>query len=271
VGLAPALQRRVAVSLYRHIVVGIDLVRDRPTDGSMRALEVGVALARADHGTLVLAHAVAPDAHLEWAGPTHKLLRTVEGPASGALDALKRLKGELPVATKAHVETGPPVEAIARVVARERADLVLVGRRSHGGFDIDDQPIGGVGLGLGRVPPCDVWTVRARGLAVPRKILVAADGKGRLARAVFERASALAEALHAEVHEVAVEQNAIEAQGRRLDVDLIMLAAHHPGGIVGALFGNVVERLLVSSSRSLCVVVPPSSPDAARQPPEGSS
>jgi nucleotide-binding universal stress UspA family protein len=184
------------VEAYRRIVVGIDLVGDKPTDGSVRALEAARAVRGAGAATCVLVHATGNDVHMERVGST-KLLRSAEGSAPGAAQQLEHLSHAIGAGWC--IAAGRPAEALCRVAARERADLVVIGKRSHADVHIDGQSLG-VGVELAKASPCDVWTVRPAGRAVPHRILAATDASVPLGQVVVTRAALLAGALGAELH-----------------------------------------------------------------------
>jgi len=124
-------------SEVKRLVVGVD-----GSEGSERAMEFAIRMARGFGAEIVAVHALRPVAYPDafpwalgsspdiwercWQGAREELERTLEA------EWCRPLRDAGVEYRCAVVEGGP--EAIARFAEREDADIIVVGRRGRGGF-----------------------------------------------------------------------------------------------------------------------------------------
>lgn len=95
--------------MFESVVVGAS-----GSGAGARAVRRGAALASASGGTV------------------HLVTAFRNQPAEALLAELRLVAAETPVRIQTHSVRSDPVEAITRVAAQERADLIVVGSRAHG-------------------------------------------------------------------------------------------------------------------------------------------
>jgi nucleotide-binding universal stress UspA family protein len=143
------------VSVWKNIVVGVD-----GSPGSRKALTWAAAEA-ADHGANLVVMNVWEHTLLPPAGAPSVSERNVPDPSQRtADDLLQIIKEELgeepPVVVQPHVKQGRPAKVLIDESAN--ADLLVVGKRGHGGFA--GLVLGSVSQHVAAYAKCPVTVVR---------------------------------------------------------------------------------------------------------------
>jgi nucleotide-binding universal stress UspA family protein len=294
----PALER---------VVVGVDLDPGRhgATRGSLAAVETALWLARPERTHVTLVHSAVRD---EYFDPLSREMVALGGEGARSADSraaigelLERFRGR-GVACETVDTADRPSRALLREAARQRSDLVVIGK--HDDREVDAARVGPTASMLVRDCPCAVWTALPSLRVEPRVVLAATDLTATGA-AVVGWAAEVAERARAELHLVHVHPRNLRARstapgprGERiaaalraelegplagearihvreadaahgiLDVaadvrpDLVVFGARSHARADGAQLGQTAERLL-GRVRSALLVVRPVMPLAA--------
>jgi universal stress protein E len=159
---------------FEKIVVGLELNPEctEVTLGSRKAALQALWVAKANGGSIHFVHSSYDDKHRESAGecggPT--------GPPEDGVKALEELVEEIREAgieAKIHYCQDRVWMEITRMALRDRADLVIVGKRNVSRES--GRRLGTVAIKLLRKCPCPVWVVRPAHDLVHRLVLAATD------------------------------------------------------------------------------------------------
>ena len=139
------------------IVVGTDF-----SEASHPALKAAASRARAEGGSVFLAHVVDP---IPFLAPGIEMMAGVDALRDGVEELAKKNLEEYRatyfdgVAVESHLLTSPsPAQAMADLAERVDADLVVVG--THGRTGMKRFVLGSVAEKIARLAPCSVLVVR---------------------------------------------------------------------------------------------------------------
>lgn len=137
------------------------LVATDGSDGGNRALDAAVELARAGNASLVvvtIGGSVTGAELRKLADAGGNLSKTLESRADRVLQQAGRRAKRLGIApTALRCEWGDPAEAILDIARREKADVIVVGRRGRG--RLRQLLMGSVSQKVASLAPCTVMVV----------------------------------------------------------------------------------------------------------------
>lgn len=139
--------------LYKHIIVGLDLSDEAP-----QVLKKAVALARACHSTLSIAHVIEPITFAYGGDMPVDLSEVQEQLQHKAEHELQRLAAQLdfPIQQE-HVLVGQPATELHYLAKQQDADLIIVGSHGRKGFAL---LLGSTSNSVLHGAICDVLAVR---------------------------------------------------------------------------------------------------------------
>ena len=142
-------------TLYRHIIVGLDL-----SDESPEVLAKSVALAQACDAKLSMAHVIEPITFAYGGDMPVDLSEVQEQLQTKAEQELQRLAGmaNFPVQQE-HVLVGQPATELHYLAKQQNADLIIVGSHGRKGFAL---LLGSTSNSVLHGANCDVLAVRVK-------------------------------------------------------------------------------------------------------------
>lgn len=233
--------------LFERIVVGLDLSVSRAalSEGSERALEQVLALVSRGCEQVTLLHATRADERWD---PAAKRYVHVAGPISREQEqVLDRAAGRVRMAggaAKVVCIDRHPVTAILAQCMRERADLVVVGKRSDDSGD--GRRLGSVSMKLLRKCPAPIWAVKGGRSPNPSSILAATD-LTPVGDRVIDLAGRVAAGFAADLHVVSAYQLplSVQMEGVEAEEDFDRTRSAQ---IVGSIRSRLAERGLADSA-----------------------
>jgi len=142
-------------TLYRHIIVGLDLSDEAP-----EVLAKSVALAQACNAKLSMAHVIEPITFAYGGDMPVDLSEVQEQLQIKAEQELQRLAGmiDFPVQQE-HVLVGQPATELHYLAKQQNADLIIVGSHGRKGFAL---LLGSTSNSVLHGANCDVLAVRVK-------------------------------------------------------------------------------------------------------------
>jgi nucleotide-binding universal stress UspA family protein len=139
--------------VFEHVVVGAT-----DSESGTRAVRRALELVRASGGTLHVVAALAPKEGPAPSVPEEfRYTDAGAGQADWVLSQARAHAGEAQIRVTTHPVLADPVQALTKVAAEERADLIVVGCGHHG----DDRRLSGIDQAVMDRADCAVLVVRA--------------------------------------------------------------------------------------------------------------
>jgi nucleotide-binding universal stress UspA family protein len=211
---------------FQRIVVGLDLQPSdcAPTAGSLAAAETALWLAAATGAHVTLLHSLAQSEYFDpLTNELVALCSTVTPEGRGQIGELVTRFRSSGVHSETVDTAERPSVAVAREVARQGGDLVLLGK--HDGRESDASRIGPIALRVLRESTAPVWIV-VPGRPIAPRVVVAATDLTAVSDEAVRCAAGIASLAKAQLHIVHVRPPALHTRpGSRAERDERMKAA----------------------------------------------